>query len=83
MSWDRYTSVSSHSVDGEPREFRLGKLTEFMDSEWIRNTLKVWCSVSSYEPPKLRYFSIQFLSGDLAFHVLAVDVFLSDELLGN
>jgi hypothetical protein len=65
---------------GDPSEFQLGKLTEFKDSEWVRDNLKVWRSMSSHEPPKLRHFSIQFLSENLAFHVLAVDVFLSGEL---
>lgn len=68
---------------GDPSEFRLGKLTEFTDSELVRNNLKAWRSVSSHEPPKFRHFSIQFLSENLAFHVLAVDVFLSDELSGS
>lgn len=69
--------------DGGPSEFRLGKLTEFIDSELVRNNLKAWRSVSSHEPPKLRHFSIQFLSENLTFHVLAVDVFLSNELSGS
>ncbi len=69
--------------DGDPGKFRLGKLTEFIDSELARNNLKAWRSVSSHEPPKLRHFSIQFLSENLTFHVLAVDVFLSSELSGS
>ncbi|WP_286916094.1 MULTISPECIES: hypothetical protein [Pseudomonas] len=69
--------------EGDSGEFRLGKLTEFIDSEWVRNNLKAWRSVSSHEPPKLRHFSIQFLSENLAFHVLAADVFLSNELSGS
>ncbi|OIN47346.1 hypothetical protein BLL37_07870 [Pseudomonas azotoformans] len=69
--------------DGDPSEFRLGKLTEFIDSELVRNNLKAWRSVSSHEPPKLRHFSIQFLSENLTLHVLAVDVFLSNELSGS
>lgn len=69
--------------DGDSSECRLGKLTEFIDSEWVRNNLKAWRSVSSHEPPKLRHFSIQFLSENLTFHVLAVDVFLSGELSGS
>lgn len=68
--------------DGDPSELRLGKLTEFIDSELVRDNLKAWRSVSSHEPPRLRHFSIQFLSENLTFHVLAVDVFLSSELLG-
>ena len=69
--------------DGDPGKFRLGKLTEFIDSELARNNFKAWRSVSSHEPPKLRHFSIQFLSENLTFHVLAVDVFLSSELSGS
>ncbi|SDS03821.1 hypothetical protein [Pseudomonas trivialis] len=66
--------------EGNPGEFRPGKLTEFKESEWLRDNLKVWRSVSSHEPPKLRHFSIQFLSENIIFHVLAADVFLSDEV---
>ncbi len=69
--------------DGDPSGFRLGKLTEFKDSELVRSNVKAWRSVSSHEPPKLRHFSIQFLSENLTFHVLAVDVFLSNELSGS
>lgn len=69
--------------DGDPSELRLGKLTEFIESELVRDNLKAWRSVSSHEPPRLRHFSIQFLSENLTFHVLAVDVFLSSELLGS
>jgi len=66
--------------DGDPSEFRLGELTEFIGSELVRENLRAWRSVSSHDPAKLRHFSIQFLSENLAFHVLAVDVFLSGEL---
>lgn len=69
--------------DGDPSEFRLGKLTEFIDSELVRSNLKAWRSASSHEPPKVRHFSIQFLSENLTFHVLALDVFLSNELSGS
>lgn len=64
-------------------EFRLGKLTAFIDSELVRENLKAWRSASSHESPKLRRISIQFLSENLTFHVLAVDVFLSNELSGS
>lgn len=69
--------------DGDPSELRLGKLTEFISSELVRSNLKAWRSVSSHEPPNLRHFSIQFLSENIAFHVLAVDVSLSNELSEN
>lgn len=68
--------------DGDPSELHLGKMTEFMDSELVRNNLTAWRSVSSHAPPKLRHFSIQFLSENITFHVLAADVFLSNELSG-
>lgn len=68
---------------GGASEFRLGKLTEFIESELVRENLKAWRSVSSHEPPKLRHFSIQFFSENLSFHVLAVDVLLSNELSGS
>ncbi|MDZ7320125.1 hypothetical protein N4G41_00555 [Kosakonia sacchari] len=69
--------------DGAQGEFGLGKLTEFMDSEWLSDNLKTWRLASSQESPTLRHFSIQFLSENSAFDVLAVDVFLSDELPGS
>lgn len=68
--------------DGAQGEFGLGKLTEFMDSEWLSDNLKTWRLASSQESPTFRHFSIQFLSENSAFDVLAVDVFLSDELPG-
>lgn len=55
-------------------------LTEFRNSEWVRENLKAWRSASSHEPPELKHFSIQFLSENLTFHVLAADAFLSNEL---
>lgn len=66
--------------DGAQGEFGLGKLTEFMDSEWLRDNLKTWSRVSSQRSPMFRHFSIQFLSENITFDVLAVDVYLSDEL---
>lgn len=64
--------------EGEPSEFRLGDLTEFAKSEWVRSSLSAWCSKSSHSPPAIRHFSIQFMSENLAFHILAEGVFLSD-----
>lgn len=75
-----FPGVSLFELDSVPSEFKLGKLTEFADSEWLRDNLKTWSLVSSHESPKFRHFSIQFLSENVAFDVLAVDVFLSDEL---
>lgn len=66
--------------DGDSCEFQLGKLTEFRNSEWVREDLKAWRTASSHEPLELKHFSIQFLSENLTFHVLAADVFLSNEL---
>lgn len=66
--------------DGDSSKLLLGRLTEFIYSEWIRDNLKAWRSVSSHEPPSLRHFSIQFLSENITFHVLAEDMFLSKEL---
>ena len=65
--------------EGEPGEFRLGELTEFTQSEWVRSSLSSWRSKSSHAPPAIRHFSIQFMSENLAFHILAEGVFLSDE----
>lgn len=64
---------------GELSEFRLGELTEFTQSEWAQNSLSAWHSKSSHTPPALRHFSIQFMSENLDFHILAEGVYLLDE----
>ncbi len=74
---------SIFEFEGAQSEFALGKLTEFTYSEWLRDSLKKWNIMSSQEPPAFRHFSIQFLSENITFDVLAVNVFLSDELPGN
>ncbi|WP_150782804.1 hypothetical protein [Pseudomonas fluorescens] len=71
---------SLFEFEGEPNEFRLGELTEFVQSEWVRNSLSAWCLRSSHTPPAIRHFSIQFLSENLAFHILSEGAILSDEL---
>lgn len=65
---------------GDLSGLHVGKLTEFVDSELVAENLKSWRVSSIHESPKLRHFSIQFLSENYAFHVLARDVLLSDEL---
>lgn len=66
--------------DGDSNKFGLGELTEFLDSELVK-IMGVGLSVSVGESPLVRHFSIQFLSENVAFHVLAEGVFLSDEHL--
>lgn len=78
-----FPGASLFEFEGDSSEFGLGQLTEFKDSQWASDNLKSWRSVSSHEPPNLRHFSIQFLSENLAFHVLAIDVLLSDERSGS
>ncbi|MFF7707577.1 hypothetical protein [Pseudomonas sp. NPDC007930] len=67
--------------EGDSSKFRLGELTEFVDSEFVRVSLESAHSVSSGELSGIRHFSIQFLSENVAFHVLAEDVILSGEQL--
>ncbi len=69
--------------EGDSSEFRLGELTEFSQSEWVRNSLSAWRSRSSHTPPEIKHFSIQFMSENVAFHMLAEEVFLSDERLNG
>ena len=66
---------------GESGHFQLGKLTEFLDSDLIRNNTQEWRQITSHKQPVFRHFSIQFLSANVAFHVLAVSVLVSDEYL--
>lgn len=63
--------------------FRLGGLTEFIESDMLKRNLELRNSFSSGNPPKLRHFSVQFLSENMAFHVLSEDVRLSDEIIIN
>ncbi|WP_200553292.1 hypothetical protein [Kosakonia sp. LAM2021] len=64
---------------GVPSQFQLGKLTEFLDSDLIRNNAQEWSRIASHQQPAFRHFSIQFLSVNIAFHVLAISVLVSDE----
>jgi len=73
---------SIFEFDSASDEFELGKLTEFTDSDWLTNNLSTWRRMWNQEFPNFRHFSIQFLSENITFHVLAADVFLSDNLLG-
>lgn len=68
---------------GDSSEYGLGELTEFMDSELIDSSMNARRSVSSFGASGVRHFSIQFLSENVAFHVLAEAVFLSDEELND
>jgi hypothetical protein len=61
----------------------VGGLTEFFESEFAKNGTDVYQSMMGGAAPKMRHFSIQFLSANVGFHVLAQDVLLSDELLVN
>lgn len=67
--------------DGDSSKFGLGELTEFEDSDLVRTGLDAWRSVPGGESLRVRHFSIQFLSENIAFHILAEDAFLSDEQL--
>mgnify|MGYP003492137766 CR=1 FL=1 len=73
-----YVDIFEHH--GDSNGFNLGELTEFSKSEYLDNDLKSWNSFHSSDPPKLRHFNIQFLSENIAFHVLAEDVYLSPEV---
>lgn len=66
---------------GDPAAFRLGELTEFVDSELIDSDKEARHLALTFGIAKMRHFNIQFLSENVAFHVLAESVFLSDEVL--
>jgi len=70
---------SLFEFEGESSEFGLGELTEFTQSEWTQNSLSAWRSKSSHTPPAIRHFSIQFMSENLDFHILAEEVSLLEE----
>lgn len=65
--------------DAGSGEFKVGELTEFIQSEWVTSSLAAWRSLWSHAPPSIRHFSIQFMAENVAFHVLAEDVALLDE----
>ena len=68
---------------GKSDKFTLGKMTEFEESDLVKNYIKARRTLSSQNPPILRHFSIQFLSENISFHVLAEEVYLSDEIPFN
>lgn len=61
----------------------MGALTELVGSELLRAATDAWRSISPHQPPPLRHFYAQFLSENVAFHVLAEDVSLSEEVPVN
>lgn len=76
-----FPGVGLFEFCGDSSKFRLGELTEFLDSEWASPSMKVGYPVSAGCPQHIRHFSIQFLSENIAFHVLAENVSLSEEQL--
>jgi hypothetical protein len=75
-----FPGAAFFEFEGDSSKFNLGQLTEFIDSDFTKESMRVWQSVSGHNAPGLRHFSIQFLSENIGFHLLAEDVFLSDEL---
>lgn len=67
--------------EGDSSKFGLGELTEFVDSDWASSSMETCRSVPASGSSEVRHFSIQFLSENVAFHVLAEAVSLSDEQL--
>lgn len=67
------------AFDAGSGRYTLGELTEFTQSDWVASSLAAWKSISSHTPPSLRHFSIQFMSENVAFHVLAEDVVMLEE----
>ena len=67
--------------DVNSKKPNLGHLTEYQNSEFAQNCIKTQKSLYAGYPSNMRHFSIQFLSENIAFHVLAEDVFLSDEFI--
>jgi hypothetical protein len=59
----------------------VGGLTEFLYSEFSKNSTDTYQAMHGNKSPIMRHFSIQFLSANIGFHVLAEEVFLSEELL--
>lgn len=66
---------------GDSDGFGLGELTEFLDSELVQVMSKARRSLPSGVALGMKHFSIQFLSENIAFHMVAEEVFLSDEEL--
>lgn len=61
----------------------IGGLTEFLDSAFAKTGIDAYQSMYGGNAPKMRHFSIQFMSANVGFHVLAEEVFLSEELSVN
>lgn len=73
-----FPDISFFELVGDSEGVRLGELIEFLYSDLVRVSLEA-------HPPapdrssQIRHFSIQFLSANVAFHVLAEEFYLSDE----
>lgn len=71
----------SFEVVGDATDLKLGALTEFQSSEFVDRYLGDRATITSHPVPRVRHFSIQFLSENLDVHVIAADVSLSDEVI--
>jgi hypothetical protein len=76
-----FPGSSLFEFHGDSSKFNLGELTEFVDSELIDSDKDARYLALTSEILKMRHFSIQFLAENVAFHVLAESVFLTDEVL--
>lgn len=71
----------SFEVAGDATDLKLGVLTEFQSSEFVDRYLSGRATVTSNPAPRMRHFSIQFLSENLDVHVVAAEVSLSEEVI--
>lgn len=66
--------------DEKSLNFVIGTLTEFLYSEFAKNSMEIYYRVSNHAAPDMRHFSIQFMSANINFDILAEEVYLSEEL---
>lgn len=71
---------SIFQLDQQSKKRPLGPLIEFLDSEFAESCQTDDVMRFNNTMPKIRHFSILFLSENLRFDVLAEEYYLSDEI---
>jgi hypothetical protein len=72
------SSVKAGATLPDERLAEIGSLIEIEDSDFLEGCKQVYGRISGHAPPAFRHFSINFLSENVRFQIIAVDVTLSE-----
>jgi hypothetical protein len=71
-------SVKAHAPLTDEQLDEIHSLIEIEDSDFLEGCKKVYGRISGHIPPAFRHFLIWFLSENVSFQIIAVDVTLSE-----